>query len=79
MTALPLAGIEAKVGDELLGTGEAVDVADDGEEGEGVDEADAKDFHEPEHEGFLTDLDGDEAAQGVAPGFLGADLEEVIG
>ena len=62
----------------MLRPGEAVDVANGGEEGEGVDEADAEDFHEPQHEGFLTDLRGDEAAQGVAPRFLGFDLQEVV-
>ena len=46
LAALADARVEADVGDELAGGGEAADVADEGAEGKGVDRADAEHLHE---------------------------------
>jgi hypothetical protein len=38
-------GVEADVGDEFFGAFKAPDIADDGEEGKGVDLTNAEQFH----------------------------------
>ncbi len=78
-SALALAGVEADVGDELGGSLEAPDVADDGKKGEGVDQADAEEFHATEHEGFGADLLADKAQESFAPCGVVAKGLEMIG
>ena len=78
-SALALTGVEADVGDELGGSFKAPDVADDGKKGEGVDQADAEEFHATEHEGFGADLLADEAQEGFAPCGVVAKGLEMIG
>ncbi len=64
--ALALAGVEPDVGDEALGAVEAPDVADDGQEGEGVDDSDAEHFHAAHHGGVVAHCLADELVEAFA-------------
>ena len=77
--ALALAGVEADVGDEFFGAVEASDVANDGHQCKGADDADAEDFHAAHHGGVGAHFDGDEAVEAFAAFFGFGDVVEVLG
>ena len=64
--ALALAGVESDVGDEFLGTVEAPDVANDGQQGKRADDVHAEDFHATHHLGIDGHLGGNEAIKPFA-------------
>lgn len=63
-------GIEADIFDELLGSGKAVDVADDGSQGKGDETAHAAEPHQGEQKRIIQDFLGDQSAP-VCPLFIG--------
>jgi len=77
--ALTLAGVESDIGHEFLGTVEAPDVANDGQQGKRAHNAHAEDFHATHHLGIGGYLGCNEAIEPFAA-FLGLrDVGEMLG
>jgi hypothetical protein len=77
--ALALAGVQADVGDEFLGTVEAPDIANDGQQGKRADDAYAEDFHAAHHLGIGGHLGGNQAIKPFAALFGLRDVGEMLG
>jgi hypothetical protein len=76
---LALAGVEPNVGDEFFGALEAVHVANNGQQREGVDEAHAEHPQAAQHHGFRAHLGSDEPVEALAALFAGIQIAKVLG
>jgi hypothetical protein len=78
-SALSLAGVEPDVGDEFFGPLEAAHVANNGQEGKGVDKAYAEYFQAAQHHGLCAHFESDEPVETLAALFAEIEIAEVLG